>query len=335
MPSLEKDFNQIINLIQSSNKILITSHVSPDGDSIGSSLALWNFLKEQGKKPKVVMNDSIPSNLRFLKGADKIAKYDPNENYKGFDLVVILDLNQHNRIGNLWYDLENIDCTKIVIDHHQEPKEFANFYYIDTQSSSTSEILYEMMNEWNNKYINQATAEALYVGIMTDTGSFHFDRTDARLFEIASDLVNKGANPTNLYESVLSVNSFNSLQLMGKALTNMELYFDGKFCLMPITQSDFEKSNTHPGDTEGFVSFTLSIQGTKIGALLTQVPEEKIVKLSLRSKKGISIREIAVKFGGGGHNQASGANIKDTTLEIVKEQLIEYIGELFKKNPNL
>lgn len=326
------DFISLLNLVQDKNNFLITTHHNPDGDAIGSVLALYHYLSGKGKNVYVVINDYIPYNLQFLDGVDKIQLFSENIYPQWIDIVeiiFILDLNDITRLRGLESKILSSTAKKIVIDHHLNPKEFADYYIIDTEASSTGELIYKLIKNDNNFQINKIIAENLYAAILTDTGSFRFPRTDEEVHLIIAELIHFGADPVKIYEEIYNKNSFNKIRLLGRGYANLELFFDNTFCLMTLKKEDFLETNTNNSDLENFVESLMAIKGIKIGVLIAEIPGSNEIKLSFRSKDNYSVRDLAMKFNGGGHLNASGARVKNGSLASVKTNLIYETKKLF------
>lgn len=329
------DIPSLNELIQRSKNILLTSHLNPDGDAIGSLLGIFHYLKQKGKNVRIMISDSVPDNLLFLEGSNEIEIFNQESNYSWFntiDLILILDLNEITRLKGLEKYINNSKAIKVVIDHHLEPKDFADFYLVDTEASSTGEIVYKIITYDKKFQLNKSIAENLYAAILTDSGSFRFPRTDEEVHLIIADLIRNGADPVKIYEEIYNKNSFNKVRLLGIGFTNLELFFDGVFCLMTLRKEDFIATNTDNSDLENFVESLMAISGVKIGVLIAEIPDANEIKLSFRSKGNYSVRDLALKFNGGGHLNASGARINPGSLEIVKKQLLEETRNLFFKN---
>lgn len=316
---------EIIQSIKDSQNIIITTHTNPDGDALGSLLGLYHLIKNNfKKKAKLMIDSSIPENLMFMKGSNLVERYDDHDDSDilNADLIIILDLNNLSRLKVMGDIYGMSGANKIVIDHHIDPKEFADGYYVDTKATSTGELIWKIANETNLKFDN-ASAEAVYTAIMTDTGSFRFERTNEETHLITADLIKNGANPTKCYDEIYNRKSFESMKLLGKAISDMEVFHDGKMSIMTILDRYFNETGAGEDDTEGFVANTLSIDGVEIGVMITQVKIRNEARVSFRSKGNYSVRDIALKFGGGGHEFAAGARITGGDIDQIKERIVD------------
>lgn len=318
--------------IEKSYNIIITSHISPDGDAIGSMLGLFYFIKKQyNKKAKMFINGGINHNLRFLNGTEEIQKYDDMmmEEIISADLIFILDLNDLNRLKEAGDAIAMSNAYKILIDHHVEPKKFADLELIDTEATSTGELIWKVIDKLKGKFDNRIS-NALYTAIMTDTGSFRFERTNELTHRIIAQLIENGANPVECYDEIYNQKTVQALKLLGLSLARIDLYGNGKISIMSIRKSDFDEADAIEDDTEGFVANTLSIKGVEVGVMITE-REKGELRISFRSKGNYSIREVAAKFGGGGHKFASGARTLNQDFEDVKLRIITELESIFIK----
>lgn len=329
------DFNEsavkIIELLNNSMNLLLVTHTNPDGDAIGSCLALLHYLKQKNKNTTLILQSPIPTNLRFLNGIEKVKFINNQNNYKipqEIDTIVVLDLNDISRLKVLHEEILKSKAKKVVIDHHQEPKDFADFYLIDTTASSTGEILFKLLRQDKNIKWTLEICENLYVAIMTDTGNFRFERTDGEVHRIVAELIDTGVDPVRLYNEVYNKLPFNAAKLMGLGYSKLESYFNGKLVIMPIKHQDFVQTNSCEEDTEGFVESLLSIDGVIMSILIMEIIERNEIRVSIRSKGNYSARALALNFGGGGHINAAGCRFPNADLEGTKQKLIEKAREI-------
>lgn len=316
--------------IEKSYNIIITSHVSPDGDAIGSMLALHFFIKKHfNKKTKMFINGGINNNLKFLEGCEDILRYDDRvmEEIIGADLIFVLDLNDLSRLKEAGDAVAMSNACKVMIDHHLEPKEFADIELLDTNATSTGELIWVLIDSLKGKY-DKRISNALYTAIMTDTGSFRFDRTTSETHYIIAKLIENGADPVKCYDEIYNQKTVQALKLLGMSLSNIDIYNQGRISIMSLRKSDFDKADAIEDDTEGFVANTLSVKGVEVGVLITE-REKGELRISFRSKGKYSVREAAAKFGGGGHKFAAGARILNQEFDDVKSNIINELDKLF------
>ena len=332
-------YNSIISEIKSASSIIITAHKSPDGDSIGSSLGLYHFIKKLGKEVVICHPDPAPDYLLFLEGVDTI-KTMATENleieslFDTSDLIFCLDYNSTDRVGEgMQHLLEKSQAKKIMIDHHLNPHDFAFITVSETSVCSTSQLILELIEQsGNGVLLDEKIGTPLYLGILTDTGSFRFPSVQPRTHELLAKLLNAGVKHYLVHETLNDNNTFDRLRLQGYALSQkLELMEDYNVALIWLTEEELTKYNYKKGDTEGIVNIALSIKGIKAAMFFAE--RDGIVKISFRSKgQDNPVNVLASEhFSGGGHANASGGmselSIEDTLLKIKK-----LIPEYFKKN---
>lgn len=319
--------------IDKAHRIWISTHRNPDGDAIGSELALYYTLKSLGKTVEIVNCDRTPANLKFIDKED-IVKFEQTYDFDSsqVDLIFILDLNDSSRLGKLQDVFNDSDAFKILIDHHLDPKIEVDLSIVNIDATSTGEIIYYFL-----KYLGiELTADIvrnLYLAIMTDTGSFRFPRTNAITHQIIADIMQFGVDPVEIYEQVYNTNSINSLQILGLALQNISLHHKGKLAIMSISKNMLESANASNDDIDNFVNHTLSIDGTKIGVMIAEVLGSDELRISIRSKGLYSAREITSRFGGGGHLNAAGARVKNISIDDAYNKIVE-ISKLIIESTN-
>jgi len=328
-----KDIFKILENLENNkniNNFIITTHVNPDGDAIGSALGMFELLVKLNKKARIINISPTPDELKFLDKNNIIELFDSEKHSGLFNrntCTIIVDLNDPKRLGKIG-ELCLSSGEIIVIDHHLFPKAFANHYFMDVNSASTAEMIWKIWQE-SKQSLSKLASDAIYVGIMTDTGSFRYDRTVAQTFRTCADLLDQGADPEYLYNMIYNRNSYVGLKLLGVALNSIELHYDGKLAIMPLPKKIFKETGASEEDTEGFSSQGLKIEGVKVAITITELASRDELRISFRSRDGISIRELAEEFGGGGHGYASGARAKNSDFDEIKAKLIESAKVLF------
>lgn len=316
---------EIKKIVEKARKIVITSHKNPDGDAIGSSLGLYHYLKQTTENVVVIVPDTFPDFLKWMVGSDKILCY---ENYKeeadklfaDADLLFSLDYNALERVGEMAEPIKNSSAIKIMIDHHQDTQTFANHYFVDTNCCSTAQLIYEFIEKINGlKNISKNTAECIYCGIMTDTGSFRYPSTTANTHKIIAHLIELGVENAKIHQAVFDNNTNDRLRLLGYALTNkMKVFAEKGIAYISLSQDELKQFNFKKGDTEGLVNYPLSIQGIKFSVLLTE--KEKEISMSFRSKEDVFVNEFAkTNFQGGGHIYAAGGKSNLSLNETIEK----------------
>ncbi len=314
---------QIMGAIDKANSILITTHVSPDGDAIGSSLALFNFIKNKGKKVRVIVPNSFPYYLKWMEGVNEIDifEYNPSAGTKiinSSDLIFSLDYNISKRAGEMGPHIEESSAVKILIDHHLDPGEIFDIVVSKPQISSTSELIFRLIyqaDKYNELTINEA--EAIYCGMMTDTGGFTYNSADPEIYQIISLLLRKGIDKDAIYSQVFNNYSEVRFRLLGFTLSQrMKVYPEMHSALLYLSKEDQYGFQFSKGDTEGFVNYPLSIKNIIFSTFIRE--DDGIIKLSFRSQKSFPCNEFASEFfNGGGHLNASGGEFKGTFEEAL------------------
>jgi phosphoesterase RecJ-like protein len=322
-PDLASLIADIRDLFESCQRILVASHVNPDGDAIGTQLAFASYLRSLGKEIFLVREAEVPAKYRFLYGIDSIT--DVNSYGKDFlvDAALILECPNVKRIGQARRFLTSE--TKIVnIDHHQDNEDFGDVNWVDTQSSSVGEMAFEYFNRVGYR-ISAETAEQLYTAILTDTGRFRYSSTSSRTMAIAGQLIEAGADPQKICDNVYYDIQPSTMKLMGKVLNSIEFFDKGSICLLTLTHQILDQCGAEDSESEGIVDFTMFTKGVLVGALLKEGSSNK-TKVSLRSRDNIDVAALASRFGGGGHPNASGCVIP-LPLPEAKKELIKLLRE--------
>ncbi len=322
------ELSEIKKILNPQNKIVIITHYNPDGDAIGSSLGLKHYLNAKGIDAEVVVPNDFPKFLKWMPDAKKITIADYKQKkasdlIKNADIIFILDFNTPSRSGNFISSLiEKSKGKKILIDHHQQPDTF-DFVYSDTSIPATCQMIYhfiEAMEETH--FINENTAKCLYTGIMTDTGGFRYRSTSATTHRITANLIEKGAEPSEISSNTWDTNSISRIHLLSLILSRLEVINDGKTAILYLKRDELKKYGFEKGDTEGFVNYGLSILGVEVSAFFIEDLYEEFIKISFRSKKNIDVNNFSRKyFNGGGHINASGGKSLDdmeTTISKFK-----------------
>ncbi|MHB8906108.1 MAG: DHH family phosphoesterase [Melioribacteraceae bacterium] len=317
------DFSSLKKIIDEHGSFLLSTHVNPDADALGSQLGFYLILKKLGKKVRVINHSVTPYNLEFLDQYNVIEKFDESVHANVFDeseVFVLLDLNQGNRIASMEKGLRAFKGLKVCIDHHQDTENLFDFVFGGIEYSATSEIIYDFIEETKIVELDYAIALQLYSGIMTDTGSFRFDRTSPRIHRIMAELLEKGVSPTDVYDKIYDQFKFGRVKLLGEALSSVQLDSTQKIAYMVVRREQLNQNDATEADIDGFVNYCLTIQGVQIGILFYELKDG--IKVSFRSKGEIPVNKLAKEFNGGGHTNASGIRLFNTTVEDVKEKII-------------
>jgi len=330
-------FESIRQLLITPKRIVITSHVNPDGDAVGSSLGLYWFLSGLGHQVQVIIPNSFPSFLSWLPGCDRIVHHKGKSQeslqfIESAEVIFCLDFNALNRLDTLEESVRNSNGTRVLIDHHAQPvQEFDHLISI-VETSSTSEIVFDFMDAFNVPHlIDKKIAECLFVGIMTDTGSFSFGCNYVNTFNIVARLISLGIDVEHIHRLVYDTYTESRMRLLGYSLSEkLKVLGNYHTAYISLTKKELRQFRHQIGDTEGIVNYALSIKGINLAILL--IEREKYIRLSLRSKGKFSVNDLARQyFNGGGHKNAAGgnsyANMEQTLekihglLPLLKDQL--------------
>lgn len=321
---------RVKQLVLASRNIVITCHVSPDGDALGSSCALWYILKALGKNANVVTADCAPRSLQFLPGVrDIIAATRQSDRAHELiahaDLIFCMDFNDAERVDRLTPILLSSRAKRVVIDHHLDPRIDADVLISNPAVSSTSALLYIFLWQagWT-RYLNRSSAACIYTGMMTDTGNFSYNSNDPDLYLIIHDLMRKGIDKDNLYKLVMNTSSESRVRIMGYGQYRMQLLPLHKAAIITLSENDLKEFDYNKGDTEGLVNIPLSIPEVTYSVFLREDAQD-CVKVSMRSKGDFSVSRICEEnFEGGGHTNAAGGEFHGPLCKAI-DKLLEII----------
>lgn len=330
----EKDILAIQELLASPKKIAIIPHRSPDGDAMGSTLGLYHFLLKLNHQPIVIAPNEFPEFLAWLPSSETVLVYENDrvnctQILNEAELVFTLDFNALHRTGEMEQVLSKLSAPMIMIDHHQLPDSYATFTYSDTSFGSTCEMIYNFISFLNQKaLIDKTIATCLYTGILTDSGGFRFPKTTGTTHRIVAEFIDLGVENTEIPNLLFDNNSYDRLQLLGRALQNMKVLFDKKTSYISLSQKELDEFKYVKGDTEGIVNYGLTIKGIVFAAIFIEHRDENIIKISFRSQGDFDVNQFARDhFSGGGHINAAGGKSYDSLANTIKkfEQIISKI----------
>lgn len=330
-----QDIQTVQELLATPKKIAIIPHRGPDGDAMGSTLALYHFLLKNNHQPIVMAPNEFPDFLAWLPGSETVEVYEKEREkctaiLNDAELVFTLDFNALHRTGEMETVLKTLTVPFIMIDHHQKPDDYATVMYSDTQFGSTCEMIYNFITYLGQKSsIDKTIATCIYTGILTDSGSFRFPKTTGNTHRIVADLIDLGVENTVIPTLLFDNSSYNRLQLLGRALQNMQLIPKKQTSYITLTQAELNEFHFVKGDTEGIVNYGLSIKGIVFSAIFIENQEEKIIKISFRSQGDFDVNEFARNhFNGGGHiNAAGGKSEESLSATVAKfEELVHQLN---------
>jgi len=305
------DWSEFRRRIDAANRVLLTTHVRPDGDALGSVLAFRRLLLSKGKQVEILNPGTTPPRYQFL---------DPTGNVIGHlsetrlgpvetpDLFVVLDTGTWSQLPGLKSIFEVSSAPKVVVDHHQTQDDLGALRIVDVKQAACGMLVYEAFRQFDAE-IDEEAANAMFIAIATDTGWMHHPNAGPEVFAALGDLVAKGANPNRIYRALYETNTPARLRLLGRALGKIKLLQDGVLATVSVTQADIAEAKAHPMDTEDFITYLMSMEGVEAAVLFIEQKDLKTTKASFRSRGAIDCSRLAERFGGGGHKPAAGATI--------------------------
>jgi len=315
-------WHRFVELIQAHHRFVLTSHVRPDCDALGSELGLARVLDSLGKHVDIIHPDEVPQRLRFLDPTERVQTLGPahQRTLADADALIVVDTSAWQQLGDMADVLRQSSAKKIILDHHRCDDDLGAEVFKDIHAESTGGLVVEAA-EHLGVTLTKAMAEPLWAAMMTDTGSFRFNSTTGTTLRKAAKLLDAGARPDEFYQRIYEQNSLARIQLIGRVLARTELLLDGTLGLATAYLSDFEETGSEAADTEDLVNRPLSIQGTLAAILLVELPPGDQWKISFRSRDPVDIRLVAEQFHGGGHKNAAGARITGP-FAVVREQVV-------------
>jgi len=313
-------------LINSPQKIIITTHYKPDADALGSSLAMSAYLKKKGHEVLVISPSDYPEFLFWMEGHNEVINFEEDKSdlcstaIRDAEVIFCLDFNCLQRLNKLGEYVKESKAKKVLIDHHLEPEHFADYEFWTTEAAATAEIVYELIVKLGDKHlIDKGIADCLYAGLMTDTGQFKHPNTTKNVHLVTADLIELGADVSKIAWLIYDNNSVDRIKFLGFALSRrMTILSEYRTVYFTISEEDLKEYNHKTGDTEGLVNYGLSIHGIVFSALIIERPDT--IRLSLRSRGGFSVNEFArAHFQGGGHTNAAGGK-SDIGLEDTEKK---------------
>lgn len=315
----------MINAINNSRKIIVTSHVNPDGDNIGASLALCNAIKKLDKEAVFVLDDNVPELYRFLQGAKEVQK-PASFLSNGFDLVISVDCGDFERLGQVG---ELTKGKKLInLDHHISNTNFGSINLVEPNAAAAAEIVYKLIKSMGI-FIDKEIAQCIYTGIVTDTGQFQYSNTTEETHVIAAELIIAGVNPSDIFNRVYQNNPKEKVLLIGEALKSLDFHFNDRVSCITLNKTQLDNISKNELDTEGMVNLARDIASVEVAVFLKE-KQPNVIKASLRSKNIVDVSAIAKEFGGGGHIRASGCTLSGTIEQAKRKILLVIEKSLIK-----
>ena len=312
--------HQIINVIRSNSSFLLTTHEGPDGDAIGSSLALASFLRAIGKDVTVHYKDPVPDLYSFLPGSHTVQPHIPD---RAYDVAFVLDIGERKRAGSEFCAFSAVTTT-VNLDHHLSCENFGDYNLIDTGAAATGLLVYRIAKAYGYRF-DRETALCIYVAVITDTGSFRYSNANREAFSVAGEMIECGINAWDVAEQLYENQPQQRLQLLAHCLPTLELFKDGQAASVTVTLDMYASSGANSELTDGFVNYPRSIRGVEVAIFFRQLEERKF-KVGFRSKGKVNVATFSAALGGGGHHNAAGCNV-DGTLDEVKALVYRIVEE--------
>ena len=337
----ESEIDKIKRLLSDKRKIVIIPHKNPDGDAIGSSTALKYYLDNFNHNVDIISPNQFPEFLKWMDPNNIIKIFDEDEKYSqkiiDAELIFTLDFNNLVRISGMKEYVEKSNAKIIMIDHHEEPSNYADFMYSEPKMSSTCEMIYHFIEKMGDvDKIDKNISRSLYAGIMTDTGSFKFPSTTELTHLVISNLLKTGISHSDIHNHIYDSNKFERVQLLSFALSKIKIIENLNTCYISLSQKELNKFNYEKGDTEGIVNYGLSIKNIKFAVIFMENSNDNVIRISLRSRGDFDVNQFSKNiFGGGGHKNAAGAISKkslDNTINYFLDSLKNYKESLKSKH---
>ncbi len=326
--SVQAGIEAAVRAIDAAQRIVVTSHVNPDGDALGCVLAMTHILRTLGKDVTPLMADGVPDIYRWMFGSDAVQTYTERQD---FELAIVCDAGSIERVGRTVRSVVEAAPVIIDIDHHVADGPFGHIQVLDATAAATAELIWELLLALQNRHGGELAtrdiAECLLCGLITDTGSFQYSNVTPRSFELAAHWQRLGASPAMISELVYENRSYASLKALGRALASLQTTPDGRVAWAHVSEQDFADLNADDADTEGIVSHVRAVRGAQIGILFRAVPGKK-VRISLRAREGADVNKIARAFGGGGHKLAAGCSLDPPLADVEQQVIAETLRQL-------
>jgi phosphoesterase RecJ-like protein len=327
------DWASFVELVRRHQRFLLTTHIRPDGDGLGSMLALADVLEAPplGKTVQMTVASVFPPRYDFLDPDRRIRRFEPpGDAYRDAEAAIVLDTGTWNQLGDFGNLLRTLPVEKVVIDHHLTQDDLGALRLVDTTAEATGRLVFEAITALGGP-IPASAAHALFVALAMDTGWFRHNNTTPATFALASELVRAGARPTEAYECLFEQSTLGRLKLTGLILSRLQVTHGGRVAHTEIRRDDYAATGATPQDSEDLVNYTRGLAGVEVGLFFMEQPRGG-VKVSFRSRQRIDVARLAERFGGGGHRLASGA-ILETTLDEARTRVLAAVGAALDATP--
>ncbi|MGE3807216.1 MAG: bifunctional oligoribonuclease/PAP phosphatase NrnA, partial [Gemmataceae bacterium] len=321
-------WSPFVDLVDRARHFLLTTHIRPDGDGLGSMIALAEVLKGRGKQVDMVVASVLPGRYDFLVQGEVERFYLPGEKYQSADAIVVLDTGTWNQLADFGDFMKQRQAAKAVIDHHLTQDALEAKPFVDVTAEATGRLVFEALEALGARPLPRRAANALFIALAMDTGWFRHSNTTAKTFALAERLVQDGAQPEKIFDQLFEQNTLPRLKLMGLVLDRLEVTAAGKVAHTEIHRADYAATGALPSDSEDLVNYTRSVIGVEVGLLFMEQPAGG-VKVSFRAREKVDVARIAEQFGGGGHRLASGA-IVQAPLDDVKRRVLDAVQQALR-----
>ena len=320
------DWQQINEMIASSSHILLTSHENPDGDGLGSAVAMYHHLREKGKECRIINCSQLPEEYDFLNHDNIIEMYVAEEHdewLRNCNLAIIFDVGAFKRLRGIKDAIDRYDIKTMNIDHHPHPDDHPfTINVVDTNAAATGVMVYDYLKEYREKPLTKNICEGIYTAVMTDTGSFRYSNTNAKCHEIAIESLNMGVETSKIYQRVYETKPQSSIRLLARVIDNVTFESGGELAWFSIDQNMLDASDASSKDVNGFTDFVRSIKGVEVAVMIFENGSD-VCRINFRSKGKYTINDVAIHFGGGGHKFAAGAVIEGNKETIIPQVISE------------
>ena len=316
----------ILDALSSTRRVLVTTHVKPDGDALGSVAAMVLAMKQRGIEPAILLFSRVPAKYGFIFSDGNVPIFEAEKNWPAelsldnYDALLVLDTGTWSQLPGLRERIENWPKPKLIVDHHRTQEGWATARWVDTEAAAAGEMVADLVERWGLKLAGQI-AEAVFLAIATDTGWFQFSNTRPRTLRLAARLLEAGVDSQRLYQVAYQNERPARLALQARLLESLELHADNRLAVMTLSKDDFQKTGADSSDTENLINIPLQVGVVEASILLAQGAGDEIIRVSLRSKGGVDVAKFAEKFGGGGHARAAGFKLQGS-LPQQRERII-------------
>jgi phosphoesterase RecJ-like protein len=325
------DWGPLVDIVRGHQRFLLTTHIRPDGDGLGSILAVAEILEGMGKEVQLTVASDFPSRYLFLDPQKRIGRFEPpGDSYRTSEVAVVMDTGTWNQLGNFGPFLKTLQARKVVVDHHMTQDDLGARLFVDTSSEATGRLAYEMIQALEQP-LTASAASHLFVAVAMDTGWFRHSNTTPATFALAAKLVEAGARPQPLYEQLFEQSTLPRLKLTGLVLDRLTVACQGRVAHTEIRLADYLATGATPQDTEDLINYMAGLAGVEVRVFFMEQPRGG-VKVSFRSRARIDVARIAERFGGGGHRLASGA-VVNADLKDARAQVLEVVGAALDAAP--